>query len=139
MYAPVTGYDSLYSESGIELAENKLLQGTDPSLTVRNLIDLITGKPQQGATVQLTINSAAQQAAYSALRRRAGRERVVAIDPSTGAILAMASYPSFNPNGYATFDGTQLNKTDLRYRNEASRCSTGRSTPPTRRVPRSRS
>jgi peptidoglycan glycosyltransferase len=120
VYAPVTGYDSLYSESGIELAENKLLQGTDPSLTVRNLIDLITGKPQQGATVRLTINSAAQQAAYSALKAQGRSGAVVAIDPSTGAILAMASYPSFNPNGYATFDGTQLNKTDLRYRNDTS-------------------
>jgi peptidoglycan glycosyltransferase len=120
VYAPVTGYDSLYSETGIELAENKLLQGTDPSLTVRNLIDLITGKPQQGATVRLTINSAAQQAAYSALKAQGRSGAVVAIDPSTGAILAMASYPSFNPNGYATFDGTQLNKTDLRYRSNTS-------------------
>ena len=120
VYAPVTGFDSLYSETGIELAENKLLAGTDPTLTVRNLIDLITGKPQQGATVQLTINSRAQQAAYAALKATGKPGAVVALDPRTGAILAMASYPSFNPNGYATFDGTQLNKTDLRYRNDKS-------------------
>src|SRR5262249_60651570 len=67
-YAPVTGYDTPYSATGIERAENKLLAGTDPRLTVRNLIDLITGKPKKGATVQLTINSVAQQAAYSALK-----------------------------------------------------------------------
>jgi len=68
VYAPVTGYDSLYSATGIEQAEDKLLSGTDPKLTVRNLIDLITGKPRQGASVRLTINSKAQQAAYTALK-----------------------------------------------------------------------
>jgi penicillin-binding protein A len=115
VYAPVTGYDSLYSATGIELAENKLLQGTDPKLTVRNLIDLVTGKPQQGASVQLTINSKAQQAAYDALKALGKSGAVVAINPQTGAILALASYPSFDPNGYATFDGGQLNSTDARY------------------------
>lgn len=118
LYAPVTGFDSLYSATGIELAENKLLQGTDPRLTVRNLIDLVTGKPQQGASVQLTINSTAQQAAYAALRALGKSGAVVALNPQTGAILALASYPSFDPNGYASFDGSQLNKTDARYRND---------------------
>jgi peptidoglycan glycosyltransferase len=116
LYAPVTGYDSLYSATGIEEADNKLLQGTDPKLTVRNLIDLITGKPQQGASVQLTINSKAQQAAYAALKATGKSGAVVALDPATGAILALASYPTFDPNLYATFDGAQLNKIDLRYR-----------------------
>jgi peptidoglycan glycosyltransferase len=116
-YAAVTGYDTAYSATGIEGAENKLLAGTDPRLTVRNLIDLITGKPKKGATVQLTINSAAQQAAYAALRATGLPSGAVAIQPSTGAILALASYPSFNPNKYATFNGNQLIKVDNRYRN----------------------
>jgi penicillin-binding protein A len=115
-YAPVTGYDTPYSATGIEGAENKLLAGTDPRLTVRNLIDLITGKPKKGATVQLTINSVAQQAAYSALKAIGRPAGAVAIDPSTGAILALASYPTFNPNKYTTFNGTQLNKADAKYR-----------------------
>ncbi len=116
-YAPVTGYDTAYSATGVEQAENKLLAGTDPRLTVRNLIDLITGKPKKGATVQLTINSVAQQAAYAALKATGLPSGAVAIQPSTGAILALASYPSFNPNKYATFNGAQLNKIDARYRN----------------------
>lgn len=116
-YAPITGYDSPYSATGIEGAENRLLNGTDPRLTVRNLIDLITGKPKKGATVQLTINSATQQAAYAALKSTGRPSGAVAIDPSTGAILALASYPTFNPNKYATFNGAQLNKADARYRN----------------------
>jgi peptidoglycan glycosyltransferase len=115
VYAPVTGYDSLYSATGIEQAEDKYLSGSDPQLAVHNLIDLVTGKPKKGATVQLTINSVAQQAAYRALAATGMPSAAVAIDPSTGAILAMASYPTFDPNAYATFDGTQLQKTDHHY------------------------
>ncbi len=120
LYAPVTGYDSIYSATGVEESENKLLAGTDPKLTVRNLVDLITGKRKKGATVELTINSAAQQAAYSALKATGLPGAAVAIDPRTGAILAMVSYPTFDPNLYATFNGVQLNKTDKRYRTSRS-------------------
>ncbi|MGH3156721.1 MAG: peptidoglycan D,D-transpeptidase FtsI family protein [Streptosporangiaceae bacterium] len=120
VYAPVTGYDSLYSATGVESAENKLLSGTDPKLAVPNLIDLITGKPQQGANVELTINSKAQQAAYAGLRASGNSGGVVAINPRNGAILAMASNPSYNPNEYATFDGQQLDKNDAHLRTEKS-------------------
>jgi len=120
VYAPVTGYNSLYGSTGIEQADNKLLSGTDPTLTVRNLIDLITGKQKQGASVQLTINSKAQQAAYAALKKLGKSGAVVALNPKTGAILALASYPSFDPNRYATFDGVKLNKIDARYRKDPS-------------------
>ena len=116
-YAPVTGYDTPYSKTGIEQAEDKLLAGTDPRLAVRNLIDLVTGKPRKGATVQLTINSAAQKAAYQALKATGKPGGAVAIDPSTGAILALASYPSFNPNKLATLNGKALNKADKKYLN----------------------
>ena len=110
MYAPVTGFDSIYSATGIEQAENRQLAGSSPDLAVHNLINLVTGKPQRGATVQLTINSAAQQAAYSAMQTMGHEAGVVALNPQTGAILALASYPTFDPNQLTTFDGTQLNK-----------------------------
>jgi len=116
-YAPVTGYDTPYNKTGIEQAEDKLLSGADPRLAVRNLIDLITGKPRKGATVQLTINSAAQKAAYQALKAAGRPGGAVAIDPKTGAILALASYPSFNPNKLATLNGNALNKADKKYLN----------------------
>jgi peptidoglycan glycosyltransferase len=116
-YAPVTGYDSIYSKTGIEGAENKELSGTDPQLEVHNLISMITGKRKLGATVSLTISPRAQTAAYKALAADGGRQgAVVAINPSTGAILAMASYPSYDPNNYTTLNGVKLNKTDKRYR-----------------------
>ena len=117
VYAPVTGYDTPYQKTGIEGAEDRLLAGTDPRLAVRNLIDLVTGKPKKGATVQLTINSAAQQAAYQALKASGLPSGAVAIDPSTGAILALASYPSYNPNKLATLNGNALIKADNKYLN----------------------
>jgi peptidoglycan glycosyltransferase len=112
VYAPVTGYDSIYGATGIEAAENNELSGTAPSLEVHNFISLITGKPKTGATVSLTISPLAQQAAYQALAQTGRSGALVAIDPRTGAILAMASYPTFNPNQYATLNGTKLNQVD---------------------------
>ena len=111
-YAPVTGYDTLYSQTGIEQAENKDLAGTDPALEVHNLIDLISGKPKKGATVELTVNSVAQQAAWNALKASGRESGVVAINPRTGGILALASYPTFDPNMLATLDGKKLIKND---------------------------
>ena len=111
-YAPVTGYDTLYSQTGVEAAENSLLSGNDSSLDVRKVIDLITGKTTKGATVEVTINSKAQDAAYSALAASGKPGGVVALDPKTGKILAMASYPSYNPALLAVHDGTQLNNND---------------------------
>ena len=112
VYAPVTGYDSIYGATGIEAAENNDLSGTAPSLEVHNLVSLITGKPKLGATVALTISPRAQTAAYQALAQSGHSGAVVAIDPQTGAILAMASFPTYDPNGYATLSGTKLNKVD---------------------------
>jgi len=127
-YAPVTGYDTIYSQSqapnfaaGVERTENSLLSGTGSQLAFRNFIDTITNKPQQGATVQVTVNSKVQKAAYQELAQTLsgktidGKQQVggvVALDPSTGAILAMASYPSYDPNNLAVQNTTTLNKVD---------------------------
>jgi peptidoglycan glycosyltransferase len=108
MYAPITGYDTLFSQTGIEQAMNKELSGSDPALAVHNLIDLITGKQKKGATVQLTVNSAAQTAAYNALKAQGKEAGVVALNPPTGGVLAMASNPTFDPNQLATLNGKQL-------------------------------
>jgi len=121
VYAPVTGYDTIYSQSGIEQTENSLLAGTDPRLAVHNLTALLTGKQKQGATVELTVSPAAQNAAYQALTNDGGHAAaVVAIQPSTGAILALASYPTFNPNELTTFDGAKLDKADEKLLTERS-------------------
>src|SRR3984957_8901127 len=113
-YAPVTGYNTLYSQSGIEYYENSVLNGSDSSLTVRNFIDLLTGKSRKGANVTLTINAKAQNAAWQALEADTGGKpgAVVALNPQTGAILAMASYPSYDPNVLATHNSKQLISAD---------------------------
>ena len=116
VYSPVTGYDTLYSTSGVEQAEDQLLSGSGQQLAVRNFIDMLTNKPQKGATVQLTINSKAQLAAYQGLQailQGTGHTGgLVALNPSTGAILAMASYPSYDPNLLAVQNGNELNTND---------------------------
>src|SRR3974377_224100 len=113
-YAPVTGYDTLYSQTGIEYYQNSVLNGTDSSLTVRNLIDLLTRKKREGANVTATINSKAQNAAWNALQSGTNGKpgAVVALDPQTGAILALASYPSYDPNVLATHAGKRVNAAD---------------------------
>ena len=122
IYAAVTGYDSIYGQSGIEQAENSMLDGSDPRLAVRNFTALLTGKQKQGATVQLTINPVAQAAAYNALAQgtHGHAAGLVALDPSTGAILALASNPTFDPNSLATLDGSKLDKIDNQLLNDKS-------------------
>jgi penicillin-binding protein A len=103
LYAPATGFYSLvYGATGIEQEANSILAGTDNSLFVRRIIDLLTGAQPKGGSVALTINAAAQKAAYKGLAGRAGA--VVAIDPSTGAILALVSTPSYDPNKVSGHD-----------------------------------
>ena len=97
VYAPATGFYSLiYGPSAIERTENDLLAGSDDRLLVRQITDLFTGRDPKGGNVLLTLNPAAQQAAFDALQGVTGA--AVALDPRTGAILAMASTPSYDPN-----------------------------------------
>ena len=97
LYAPVTGfYSTVYTRSGLEQAMNTELNGSADSLFLTRLQDLITGRQPLGASVELTIDPAAQRAAWDALAGQVGA--VVAMDPKTGAILAMVSSPSFDPN-----------------------------------------
>lgn len=113
LYAAVTGYVSLYSTTGIENAQDAELSGSDPKVKVRSIVKDGTA---EGADVKLTIDERAQRAAYEGLRATGRRGAVVAINPLTGAILALASYPSYDPNVYTTFDGAKLVKADERLR-----------------------
>ena len=115
LYSPVTGFMSVFNRTGIEGAENGLLDGTDKRLTVRNWFDMLVGKKPAGATVQTTIVPKAQQVAYDGVRRQTLRRgAAVAIDVKTGAILAMASYPSYDTNLVATHDSAKATKAAAR-------------------------
>jgi peptidoglycan glycosyltransferase len=104
LFAPVTGYYSiLYGASQIESAENSILAGSDDRLFgVQQLSNLITGRTPEGGSVVLTIDPVLQQVAYAALAGRKGA--VVALDPTTGAILALVSSPSYDPNTLSSHD-----------------------------------
>ncbi|MEU6403925.1 penicillin-binding protein 2 [Streptomyces sp. NPDC046985] len=101
MWAPVTGYSSQAFDSNfLEKIEDGILTGNDDRLFFRNTLDMVTGKPKQGGNVVTTLNAAAQKAAYDGLQGH-GKGAVVALEPSTGKILALASYPSYDPSSFA--------------------------------------
>ena len=103
LYAAVTGYYSLiYGQTGIEDAENDLLAGSDPRLFVRRIADLFTGRDPAGGDVVLTLDPTVQQASMAGLEGVTGA--VVALDPSTGAILGMASTPTYDPTQLSSHD-----------------------------------
>ena len=102
MWAPVTGYASqAFGANQLESIEDGILSGTDDRLFFRNTLDMITGKAKSGGNVVTTLNQAAQKAAWSGLQKQGGKGAVVALDPSTGKILALASYPSYDPSSFA--------------------------------------
>ncbi|MGI5285101.1 peptidoglycan D,D-transpeptidase FtsI family protein [Nonomuraea polychroma] len=112
LYAHVTGFFSPESESAIEKSENDLLDGSSADLLLRRGIDLFTGEPTKGANVEVTINPKAQKAAYDALRNSGKRGAVIALDPKSGAILAMVSLPTYDPT---ELSGTDKGKVFTRY------------------------
>ena len=104
-YAAVVGYLSdIYGSAGIERSQNEILNGSDPSLFTSRALDMVTGKEPSGASAELTLLPNAQRTAYQQLAERGYVGSAVAIRPSTGEILAMASTPSFNPNDIAAGD-----------------------------------
>ncbi|CAN5436282.1 D,D-transpeptidase PbpA [soil metagenome] len=109
LYAPITGYNSpFYGQSQIEGSEDSVLSGNDDRLFVQRLANLLTGRDPRGGNVLVTINAQAQAAAYAAMGNRRGA--VVALDPSTGAILAAVSTPSFDPNKLSSHSADSLKK-----------------------------
>jgi penicillin-binding protein A len=102
MWAPVTGYASqAFGTNQLESLEDGILTGDDDRLFFRNTLDMFTGKPKQGGNVVTTLSAAAQKAAWKGLTARGGKGAVVALEPSTGKILALASYPSYDPSSFA--------------------------------------
>ena len=109
LYAHVTGYYSFFgAQGGLEQAENALLSGSSDKLFYRRVSDLFTGRRPQGATLETTLDADVQEAAEEGLEGIRGA--AVALDPRTGAILAMVSHPTFDPNDLATHDLTALER-----------------------------
>ena len=88
--------------TGIELSENDLLSGDQNEFAT--LIDQLSGSTREGADITLTLDAEAQQVATDELQSAIAANpgaiggSVVAIEPDTGAIRAMASVPGYDPN-----------------------------------------
>lgn len=91
----VVGYASpQYGTSGIEAAENDALKGQQNFASWTDVLNSLAGISRPGNDVTLTLNAKIQQAAQDALKGYAGA--CVVMDPDTGAVLAMASSPTYN-------------------------------------------
>jgi peptidoglycan glycosyltransferase len=103
LYAGVTGYFAYGGAvTGVEKSQNDVLSGEDSRLFVNRLIDLLGDKGPQGGDVELTINAKAQAAAEKELGNQRGA--VVALDPTTGEILALVSHPAYDPASLSSHD-----------------------------------
>ncbi len=122
LYSGITGYDSIFlGTSGIEYEYNQYLQ-THPQAP-QNFSQLLFNKPpSEPDDVTLTVDPVLQQAAEKALTTDPPGPNfdgaVVALNPTTGAVLAMVSNPTFDPNPLANpdvatekvYDFTELHK-----------------------------
>jgi peptidoglycan glycosyltransferase len=108
LYAHIVGYKPVnLGATGIERTENRFLAGTDDKLIADRVRDMFTGEETSGGNVLLSLSLAAQQTAFNQLRDNkvdATQGGVVALDPRTGALQAMVSMPSFDPNPMADHD-----------------------------------
>jgi peptidoglycan glycosyltransferase len=102
LFGHITGFFSLnLGASGIEREYNDELAGRTLDLQLRSLSDLFVERDRVGNLV-LTVRKDVQEVARRELGDREGS--VVAIDPRTGALLALWSFPSFDPNPLASHD-----------------------------------
>ncbi len=115
--AQIVGFTNVdnHGLSGIELRWDTVLRGRPGYVVMqrdgrgvsRRKPDLPVIEPLKGHDIRLTLDMDIQGVVESELRQgvraaEAESGTAVAIDPNTGAILAMASWPSFNPNNIAT-------------------------------------
>jgi peptidoglycan glycosyltransferase len=112
-YAQITGFYSRdWGVGGVEATQNDWLSGNDSKLFVKRVVDLLGNQEPQGGSVSLTINPKAQKAAYDGLHALGDdvQGAVVALEPSTGKVLAMVSSPTYDPNRLASHDFTAVNE-----------------------------
>ncbi|RAS23799.1 peptidoglycan D,D-transpeptidase FtsI family protein [Paraburkholderia bryophila] len=120
--AHVVGFTDIEDngQEGVELAANEQLLGVPGQREViRDRLGRVVSETrplvpaQNGDTIHLTIDRRIQQLAYAQLKEAIARHHaeagsVVVLDARNGEILALANYPSFDPNDRARLTGRQL-------------------------------
>jgi peptidoglycan glycosyltransferase len=110
LYAHITGYYSfLLQRAGLEKHLNEDLTGRTTEEVAQNLGELLGASDRAGNAVLLTIEPDVQRAAAEALGDRIGA--VVAVDPSSGAVLASYSNPTYDPNPLSSHDPAEIRTT----------------------------
>ncbi len=89
-------YSRNYGQSGLEATYSDYLSGSVVN-TWQSVQDSVLGRPQVGNSVHLTLDADLQAATYELLRGVRGS--IVILDTRTGAVLAMASMPGYDPRG----------------------------------------
>jgi peptidoglycan glycosyltransferase len=119
-YAHLTGFMSLtFGSTGIEKAENDILNGEAPMLFTDRVGEMFTGDEVSGGNVVLSIKPKLQEQAWKALTDYSNNQSVtpgapeaaVMLDPATGHVLAQVSTPSYDPNPMASHDNNEVAKT----------------------------
>jgi penicillin-binding protein A len=94
-FAHAVGYSYIdLGQSGLERFRNGPLDG-ETHTGVQTILDQLLGRKRKGDQLVTTLDPRAQRTAIAALGGHSGA--VVALDPRTGAVKAMASVPSFDP------------------------------------------
>jgi penicillin-binding protein A len=99
LFSDVVGYSTqTRSQAGLERSYNDYLTGSNSNLdtVLRSSLDRLKGTTVTGNDLVLTIRPGVQALARRLLQGKCGA--VVALEPSTGRVLAMATSPSYNPN-----------------------------------------
>ncbi|MFL5887348.1 MAG: peptidoglycan D,D-transpeptidase FtsI family protein [Thermoleophilaceae bacterium] len=95
LFSHAIGYEFIsHGSAGIEKQFNSQLQGQENEF--KSIVDEFSGGTKAGDDIQTTLDPAAQRVAEQALGPRKGA--IVALDPSTGRVRVMLSYPQYNPN-----------------------------------------
>jgi peptidoglycan glycosyltransferase len=109
LFGHITGYFSFnLGATGVEKQYNDELTGLATKIELKSLSDLFVDKDHTG-NLTLTVRKDLQQIAKDQLAGRKGS--VVALDPRNGSILAMWSFPSYDPNSLAGHDGNAAVRT----------------------------
>lgn len=110
LFSQVTGFFSFtYGAEGAERSYDSILTGANAKTPLpRNLNDLknLLTNDNRSQSITLTVSDKLQKAAAAALGGRTGS--VVALNPKTGAILAMYSNPTYDPNLLSQHDQTKV-------------------------------